>query len=280
VQPKGLWGTPAQQEAAGPRHTGAQIRDALQRLWGDKWELCLNLVVNEFDHDDKFTPSSCSCGTAEPAFLRILAACGEKNPSPLGRSKWMKALECGVKYANESVRRKYQVRVGRPLTYQYGYKDRPEGQLFDTYWLWAKKRQGGKPLSGTTSGGGYIPNAKMEGRCIWVVTGGKEEEFALCSHTCKLNRFHHSSLTAGGDITAAGEWRVSGGVVETINGLSGHYRPEKWRLERILRWLTWAGVFADNAEVELFKNHKYSPVRVLDYLNSPGQFDEYRVAPF
>ena len=70
-----------------------------------------------------------------------------------------------------------------------------------------------------------------------MVTGDKEENFVLYSHTPKLDRFHHSSFTAGSPILAAGEWQVEAGIVKRINGLSGHYRPEKWRLERILRWL-------------------------------------------
>lgn len=45
------------------------------------------------------------------------------------------------------------------------------------------------------------------------------------SRTPKVGFFHHSSFLAGGPVAAAGELRVSKGVLEMVNNFSGHYRP-------------------------------------------------------
>lgn len=41
----------------------------------------------------------------------------------------------------------------------------------------------------------------------------------------ELNILHHSSFLAGGAVAAAGYIRVRGGVIESVNNISGHYRP-------------------------------------------------------
>ncbi len=61
--------------------------------------------------------------------------------------------------------------------------------------------------------------------------------------------FHHSSLSAGMAVAAAGQIEVRDGKVIRINRASGHYKPPEWAFDQIIQRLKDGGV--DFKAVEL-----------------------------
>jgi hypothetical protein len=66
--------------------------------------------------------------------------------------------------------------------------------------------------------------------------------------------FHHSSFLAGEPVAAAGEIRVSNGVLKTVSNNSGHYQPQPGYLIQFLLELRKRSPFYDlsNVRVELY----------------------------
>ena len=60
---------------------------------------------------------------------------------------------------------------------------------------------------------------------IWVCVP-TESEAVFYSHVGKIQRFHHSSFTAGAEVMGAGEWIVEKGYIRQVSAVSGHYRPD------------------------------------------------------
>lgn len=128
---------------------------------------------------------------------------------------------------------KYEVSLGPPMTRR--------GRVFDTKSIFQHYR-GKRPEDsnahsadnprlaqamekGATPGRLYNELYKeWAASLIWVCfrgPGGVE----FFSHVCKMNRFHHSSFTAGADIIGGGQWIVNAGKLEKISANSGHYQP-------------------------------------------------------
>lgn len=63
-----------------------------------------------------------------------------------------------------------------------------------------------------------------EPRAIFVMD---EHGNVFASNYQEIGRFHHSSLSAGRPVAAAGELGVKDGVVHFVSNASGHYRPGK-----------------------------------------------------
>ena len=60
---------------------------------------------------------------------------------------------------------------------------------------------------------------------IWVCVP-TESDAVFYSHVGKIQRFHHSSFTAGAEVLGAGEWIVEKGYIKQVSAVSGHYRPD------------------------------------------------------
>lgn len=65
----------------------------------------------------------------------------------------------------------------------------------------------------------------------------------MSSH--KVGKFHHSSLVGGGEVSMAGELKVSGGKIEIMSNKSGHYLPTEEMLVQFLHFLEKDGVPLD-----------------------------------
>ncbi|MGE5372556.1 MAG: hypothetical protein ACM3QZ_11265, partial [Solirubrobacterales bacterium] len=64
-------------------------------------------------------------------------------------------------------------------------------------------------------------------------------------------RVHHTTMTAGSEVAAAGEMQVSGGKLEAISDASGHYRPGAAMTYQALKQLGSQGVDTEATSVEL-----------------------------
>jgi hypothetical protein len=93
----------------------------------------------------------------------------------------------------------------------------------------------------------------------------------------QVGRMHHSSLTAGQGILAAGEWVVSQGMLKLITAQTGHYKvPMASLVTAIQRIYTRLGVSADTYRVKLFTTG--NPIRSVDMLANEFLFN-YRRNP-
>ncbi|XP_042943712.1 IQ domain-containing protein IQM3-like isoform X2 [Carya illinoinensis] len=63
-------------------------------------------------------------------------------------------------------------------------------------------------------------------------------------------RFHHSSFLAGGATIAAGSLVAEHGILKSISGYSGHYRPTDESIERFLYFLGDNGVNLKGVQVD------------------------------
>lgn len=68
-------------------------------------------------------------------------------------------------------------------------------------------------------------------------------------------RFHHASFLAGGDVAAAGEWRVFHGRIMYISDDSGHYRPQRRFLRQFIALLRLKGVWIADADIEYISSN-------------------------
>lgn len=102
----------------------------------------------------------------------------------------------------------------------------------------------------------------------------------------EYGRLHHSSLTAGQGVLAAGEWVVSQGVLRLITAQTGHYKvPMPSLVRAIQRINTRLGVSPDTYHVRLFTTgNPVRPVEIraneflFNYRRNPrGMEQTYRV---
>jgi hypothetical protein len=140
-----------------------------------------------------------------------------------------------IKYVADAWQRwdKYGVRIASPMTRR--------GVLFDTE---AVKRHffeknddavAGALFGKSRSGENFpFPQEWVDKGMIWVCMRHPVTQRAqFYSHVAKRRRtsgmkgynFSHSSLSAGGEVIAAGEWIVEGGKLARLSANSGHYQP-------------------------------------------------------
>lgn len=147
---------------------------------------------------------------------------------------YVKWFQQGVKYVTEEHKRdRYWVEVDGGFLKRKLKSGDPTREKFDTVEL-IKHVQAKHPMSLTA---------------IWVLSPADK----FYSHVVKIGRFHHSSLLAGTEIKAAGEWGVEAGKLKWVNGKSGHYRPELARFIEGLELLSKSGAAAGDAKVLLYK---------------------------
>lgn len=84
-----------------------------------------------------------------------------------------------------------------------------------------------------------VSEALARGFAIYVMSASGE--FTV-SFQAEPHRLHHSSLVAGGRVSAAGEMIIFQGRLYAINNRSGHYRPPPVALERVIKVLKQRGV--------------------------------------
>jgi hypothetical protein len=72
------------------------------------------------------------------------------------------------------------------------------------------------------------------------------------SFEAEPHRFHHSSLTSGMPVAAAGEMIIFAGRLYAINNRSGHYRPPPIALSRVIKVLTRMGVNFDGVFIKRY----------------------------
>jgi hypothetical protein len=131
----------------------------------------------------------------------------------------------GVRYLSEADRERFRITVRDGLLYD------PRGTLCDT--------------SGGVSAFG--PDAR--GRAIFVMD---EHGNLYASRRQEFGVFHHSSLLAGGDVAAAGEFIVKDGRIELVTDRSGRYMPGRWQTQQFLDQLASQGVEIDPNRVTFF----------------------------
>jgi hypothetical protein len=137
-------------------------------------------------------------------------------------------------------RQKYQVTTIGGLMYRAkGHrKDNPaqctSQILFDTATIRkyfsqkVKKEEYGLANAGLAKKDGStipVPEEWDRASLIWVCANEITSDLPVFySHVCKMGRFHHTSVVAGGDVVGAGEWIVRNGKLWKISANSGHYR--------------------------------------------------------
>ena len=140
---------------------------------------------------------------------------GENVVNPYG-------LRQPVIYLNERERLRYRIAIrdGRLLA--------ADGRPFDTL---------------------HVEWQEKPGWALFVMDGHGE---IYASNDGAFGVFHHSSLTAGGPIAAAGEMKVDRGTILEMNNISGHYFPEPAFLEQMLAELRRRGVDVDAIHQQFF----------------------------
>ncbi len=192
-----------------------------------------------------------------PWSVKLAEALGEMD----GKLSWstLLAIVRGVWYCDAQERKSYLVHLGRRIT--RGEDDTP----FDTDALHEKVFATANATGASIAG----DNGKA---CIWVVDDLEAEQPAFYTHVCIYGRFHHSSFLSGEHIGAAGEWRITDGVVQWISGCSGHYHPRADQFERALRYLRQHLAIADDSQVLLWSGHdRAGSISCNLYLDQPDQ---------
>jgi hypothetical protein len=114
----------------------------------------------------------------------------------------------------------------------------------------------------------YAPSlAWYDDTLIWVaVAGVGTAEPSFYTNIPKMDRFHHSSFTWGGDLIGAGEWIVRKGELVAVSANSGHYRPPTSALQASMRALRPA--ITRNTVVMLYDRQaeQYAEVPAMDFL--------------
>jgi hypothetical protein len=183
----------------------------------------------------------------------------------------LKIMANGVKYLTADMRIKYEVTLGAQLTRR--------GYPFCTEALCNRKLKNSIP--------GSQHSSKLVGkkkRCMWVMTESGDGDVRCYSHFGKIGAFHHSSFLGGGGVMAAGEWYVEKGKCTLVNALSGHYKPEPWRLLRALKVLASRGVISAETEIQVFTATypagAEARLNLIDFMNNwaknMGDYSLYR----
>jgi hypothetical protein len=95
--------------------------------------------------------------------------------------------------------------------------------------------------------------SKFQGRDfgIWVM----DQAGRIYSGEHKVGLFHHSTFLRGGNVAAAGEWKVSDdGTLEYITNKSGHYKPQPQHLRAVLEELDRRQVTLTNVTVKVISS--------------------------
>jgi len=96
-------------------------------------------------------------------------------------------------------------------------------------------REAGKPFD-TSSASSH---ASGEGSAIFVM---KPDGKIYASKYHEAGAFHHSSLSQGNEVAAAGELVVENGVLKEISNQSGHYQPSQTQNDQLLLELSDRGL--------------------------------------
>jgi hypothetical protein len=183
----------------------------------------------------------------------------------------------GTKYLEGDKRRKYEVVLGQTIRYRYQWLDGGPR-------LW-----GGLPVDNTeireefkrryaTRTPDPLPGQKPARKIVPAIPGllGDKAMIWVCvvndnvrtfyTHVCKVNRFHHSSFVAGGDVDGAGEWLIEEGVLKAITAISGHYLPTLSHFHKAVRMMEPAF-------------HKGITKVVMHWAESPLKVGEWRTRP-
>jgi hypothetical protein len=249
------------------------VRDLLKRAWpNDPIGGYLWLVQGfRISPDKDLARDVCTHEDTLKQFAKLLLPGVDPDRNPQAwlvlRRHLMKAFLNGVQYVGEATREKYLVDVDSALLMR-------RGNVLDTSEPWQQAARSGKFIIGAAPRGinkTYVSQCRF----LWVLQGDNATDYRLYSHLSKIDRFHHSSLVAGGDIAAAGEWMVGKGRIFLINGCSGHYQPEFERLLAALRWLNTKGKLTAQVRLELFKGGDSTPVGVFDVLNDPQYLQKH-----
>ncbi|KAF3321771.1 hypothetical protein FCM35_KLT13987 [Carex littledalei] len=91
------------------------------------------------------------------------------------------------------------------------------------------------------------------GKWIFVLSTDKH----LYAGLKKKGLFHHSSFLAGGATKAAGRLNAENGVLKSVWGYSGHYKPGEENLENFLSFLREEGADVSSIEMRASSNEDY-----------------------
>jgi hypothetical protein len=186
-----------------------------------------------------------------------------------------------VKYIRDlsALRDKYQVELGARV--------HRRGQLFDTKSIKKHFRDKKNYEIGNASLGKNRNNVQfyptrdwIEGGLIWVcVPHPVTDRPVFYSHVGKVDRFHHTSMTAGGDVIGAGEWIIANGKLLKISANSGHYRPTIDFLYRAV--LHMAAAFQGKTTVLLYdsQDDKWVDYPILEFVRKPSNGGRYHTHP-
>ncbi|KAB1221293.1 hypothetical protein CJ030_MR2G005662 [Morella rubra] len=113
---------------------------------------------------------------------------------------------------------------------------------------------GGKVIHKESGHDLHTSEGSQEAKWMFVVsTSGR-----LYVGKKEKGRFHHSSFLAGGATIAAGSLVVEHGLLKSISGYSGHYRPTDDSIYRFLSFLEEHGVNLNGVQID-----KVTPVNCL-----------------
>ena len=181
--------------------------------------------------------------------------------------------------AAAEARRKYKVEMGAAMTRRSlpfdtaeiskHFKDKGHTNL-------------GHAMLGTSRGGVRfkLPAEWASQSCIWVcATGETSAGPVFYSHVCKIQRFHHSSFTAGSGVLGAGEWIVKQGKLFKISANSGHYRPPMDYFYRAV--LHMSAAFHGDTTVFLYDtlDDKWIDYPVVSFIHAPTMGGRYKTHP-
>ena len=88
-----------------------------------------------------------------------------------------------------------------------------------------------------------------EGRAIYVMTG---QGLIYTFNDHQTGRIHHSSLTSGGPVSAAGKISVLDGRITYVDRHSGHYQTTAEQLATFVRRLRELGVSVPDHAIDSF----------------------------
>ena len=135
----------------------------------------------------------------------------------------------------------------------------------------------GKNKAGVTF---KLPAEWAKESCIWVCAVGETSTRPVFySHVCKIQKFHHSSFTAGSGVLGAGEWIVKKGKLLKISANSGHYRPPMDYFYRAV--LNMSAAFHGDTTVFLYDtvDDKWIDYPVASFIHAPTMGGRYKTHP-
>ncbi len=98
----------------------------------------------------------------------------------------------------------------------------------------------------------------LDSRYLYIyVMNSRGQIFA--TNEKQVGIFHHSSFVAGQPIAASGEFRIQGGVLQSITNKSGHYQPTWRQARQFIRELERRGIPVPRAAKETFDPSDIAP---------------------